>query len=238
MALFDFDVDLLPVWAGALGATGATTISGEQPYAAFVADDALRYDDAAEQRIVLMMEITRAYLETLTSRQQLLRFHHAMSRILGEVAYSRVYEDLSIDVVGNVPVGDTSVGPLQIGMNAIDRDGSVTNTADQNVGAATLAGLVSNINGLGAPFSDADGAGVYVEAYIYNGQYLGLRTTRALAGANLTAAHAQTIEFTGDLLAAVGIAPGPWTNGVNAAARRARDKGLEHYHREIRAAGL
>lgn len=236
MALFDFDVDLLPVWAGAIGA-GATTLNGEEPYATLLAAEPTRYDDDSEQRIVIMMDIMRSYLETVTDRAEIQRFHQAMSRVLGEVAYSRVYDDLSIYVSGNVPVGVTA-GGLTLGLTATDRAGTAVVTAPAAVGGATLAALITNINALGAPFDVADGAGVYVEAYD-NGGRLGLRTTRALAGANLTAAHEQTIEFTGDLLPAVGIPSGVlYTNGVNAAARRARDKGLDHFHREIRAAAM
>ena len=224
MALFDFDVDLLPTWAGAIGA-GATTLNGEEPYATFLADDATRYDDAAEQRIVVMMDIMRAYLETLTSRQQLQRFHHAMSRILGEVAYSRVYDDLGARTLSNIVVTG-SAGPETVGVDVQAPDGTVTVQAPAPVGVTgDLPTLVAAINGLG-------GWPAEVEAYADPSGKLGFRLTAAGETAG------STFTLTGDLVALVGVPVGPHTSGVREAARRARDKGLEHFHREIRAAGL
>lgn len=229
MSLIDFDTDILALWAG------GPTVVGEEPYATGLVDYPARYNDDSEKRILILMDVMRAYMETMTSRAEMQRFGQVFGRLVGEVAYSRAYDNLVIDVVGNVPVGDTT--GLEIGMVATAPDGTDAVTADAAVGGGDLATLVANINALGAPFSDADGAGVYVEAYEAAGK-LGLRTTQALAGANLVAAQAQTITFTGDLLAVVGLKPGPYVNAVRAAARRARDRALAYYHGEIRADSL
>jgi len=229
MPLIDFDTDILALWAG------APTVVGEEPYASGVINYPDRYDDDSEKRLLVLMDVLRAYMETLTSRNEMQRFGQVIGRLIGEVAYSRAYDSLGIAAVGNVPVGDTT--GLEIGLVATAPDGTDAVTADAAVGGADLATLVANINALGAPFSDADGAGVYVEAYESAGK-LGLRTTHALAGANLVAAQAQTITFTGDLLAAVGLKPGPYVNAVRAAARRARDLALAYYQGEIRSDSL
>lgn len=226
MALIDFDTNILALWTG--------NVDGEEPYAQGAIDFPARYNDDSEQRTLVMMDIMRAYLETLTRRDELQRFHMSMSRILGEVAYNRIYDNLNIDVSGNVPVNGSLAVVDTIGLTTTEPDGTVTTVAPAAVGAtATLALLVAAINGLGAPFGAGPGAGVYVEAYI-SGNNLGFRTSTALTAGQLTASQALTFEFTGTLVAKSGLRPGPYVNAVRATARNARDKGLDHFHKEIR----
>ncbi len=212
MALIDYDTDILP-----LIPFGPAT---DEPYATGETEYPDRYDDVSEQRILVMIDVMRAYLETLTRRDELQRFHHAMSRILGEVAYNRVYDDLGASVQGNVPAPATA-GPETVGVDVIAPDGTVTVQAPAAVGVTSdLPTLVAAINGLlGWPAE--------VEAYAA-GDKLGFRLTAAgeAAGSSFT--------LTGDLIALSGVQPGPHVIAVRAAARRARDKGLDHFHKEIR----
>ncbi len=214
MPLIDFDVDIRALWAG------GPTVNGEEPYAQGAIDFPDRYDDASEERILIMMDIMRAYLETLTRRDELQRFHHAMSRILGEVAYNRVYDDLGARTSGNVAAPATA-GPETAGVDVIAPDGTVAVQAPAAVGVTSdLPTLVAAINGLG-------GWPAEVEAYA-DGNKLGFRLTAAGEAAG------SSFELTGTLIALAGLRPGPHVIPVRAAARRARDKGLDHFHREIR----
>ena len=214
MAVLDFDVDILGLGIPPLGP------ATDEPYATGEADFPARYDDVSEQRIVVMMDVMRAYLETLTRRDELQRFHHAMSHILGEVAYNRVYDDLGARTSSNVAVAGAA-GTETVGVDVIDPTNTPAVQAPAAVGAAAdLATLVANINGLA-------GWPAEVEAYV-DGNKLGFRLTAAGEAAG------STFVLTGTLPALVGIPVGPHVSAVRAAARRARDKGLDHFNREIR----
>lgn len=219
MAVIDYDVDIMGLGIPPLGP------ATDEPYQTGETNFPDRYDDLAEQRIIVMLDIMRAYLETLTSRQQLQRFHHAVSRVMGEVAYNRIYDDLGAETVSaTIAVG--SAGGETVGCETVDPDGTVNTTlAPAPLGVTSdLPTLVAAINGLGAPL----GAANEVEAFAAPGGKLGFRLNAAGIAAGLT------FTLSGDFIAKLGVPVGPHASAVRLAARRARDKGLEHFHREIR----
>lgn len=212
MPLIDYDADIHALWAA---------VAAEEPYAQSASDFPARYNgDISEERILIMLDVMRAYLETLTERQELQRFHHAVSRMLGEVAYNRVYDDLGARVLGNVAVALPTAGTETLGVDVIDPLGAVVTTAAVAVAAsATPALLVTNCDAV---------LPAEVESYVENGK-LGFRLTAAGEAAG------STFTLLGTLPALAGVQPGPHAIPVRAAARRARDKGLDHYNKEIRA---
>ncbi len=215
MPLVDFDAYLGPG-----GLDIYADIVAEEPYATGLTEYPDRYDDDSERRILIMIDVMRAYLETLTRRDELQRFHHAMSRILGEVAYNRLYDDLGARVVGNVPVTGTAGGETVV-VDVIAPDGSVATTTATAAANGTLAALIADLNGK---------LPAEVESFS-DGDKLGFRLTAA----GEAAGSSFLFDPTSTLIPVAGVKRGPHVIAVRAAARRARDKGLDHYHKEVRA---
>ena len=63
----------------------------------------VKVDANNEKRILTTLEVVRSYMDTLRNRNEVRNFHDCMSRMLSDIAYSDVYDDIRARVVGNQP---------------------------------------------------------------------------------------------------------------------------------------
>lgn len=201
----DFENDVFPLYA--------TNVVVDPEYADIPAE---RRDADIEQKILTAVEVVRSLMEEFRSDEEARVFHYAMSRILAGVAYTNVYDDVTVRVVGN----DSNIAGNAANGDTID----VTDAAgtDNVVLAAapytSMAGFLADING---QISTAN-----VEAYSDAGR-LAFRNAAGNEG------DAITIEAGAgpSLMDKAGFTAGETLNPVARVANAARDDALAHFAR-------
>lgn len=79
----------------------ATNVGNDTAYTTAV--PAARRNQTAEQKMLTLIEVTRAYMATLASDDEARKFHYVMSRMLAGVANNFAYDDLTVRAIGNNP---------------------------------------------------------------------------------------------------------------------------------------